>query len=111
MRLEFGALLGDLPALGEAEHLVAAAVGEDRMRPADEAVQPATPGNQLVARTQVQVIGVAEDDLRADLLEVAMPHRLDRSLRPDRHEGRRLHDAVRRLELAEPRGAVGASEA
>ena len=58
------ALLVDRPALGEAEHLVAAAVGEDRLRPADEAVQPAAPRDQIVAGPQIQVIGVAEQDLR-----------------------------------------------
>ena len=33
VRLEVDALLGDLAARGEAEHLVAAAVGEDRRGP------------------------------------------------------------------------------
>ena len=42
------------------------------------------------------------------VLEVAVQRRLDRALRADRHEGRRLDDAVRRLELAAARGAVGA---
>ena len=55
----------------QAEDLIAAAVGEDRPVPADEAVQPAAPRDQLVARPQVQVIGVAEDDLGAEILEVA----------------------------------------
>ncbi len=95
VRAELGALLGDLPAVGEAEHLVPAAVGQDRMRPSDEAVQAAAPGNQLVAGTEIEVIGVAENDLRARLLEIAVTHRLDGALRPDRHEGGRLHDAVR----------------
>ena len=95
------------PPLGEAEHLEAAAVGQDRARPADEAVQAAAPRDQLVARPQQQVIGVGEDDLGARILEVAMPNRLDRALRADRHERRRLDDAVRRLELAEARRAIG----
>ena len=50
---------------GEAEHLVSAAVGQDRAVPADEPVQPAAPRDELFAGTQVQVIGVAEDDSRA----------------------------------------------
>ena len=56
------AVLLDLAALRQAEHLVAAAVGEDRPGPADEAVEPAAAGDQLVAGPQIQVIGVAEDD-------------------------------------------------
>ncbi len=42
----------------------------------------------------------------AKILEIAMRDALDRALRPDRHEGRRLHDAVRRAHLAAPCGAV-----
>ena len=51
---------------------------------------------ELVAGPQVQVIGVAEDDRRADVLEVAQRQRLDRAARADRHERRRLDVAVRR---------------
>ena len=71
MRLELDARLVDHAPARQAEDLVAAAVGEDRPRPADEAVQAAAPRDQLVAGPQQQVIGVAEDDLRADLFEVA----------------------------------------
>ena len=42
------------------------------------------------------------------LVEVAVQRGLDGPLRADRHERRRLHHAVRRVELAEARGAVGA---
>ena len=101
VRLELGAFFPDDAALGQAEHLEAAAVGEDRPRPADERVQAAAARDQLVARPQEQVIGVAEDDLGADRLEVAVQRRLDRALRAHRHERRRLHDAVRRLEFTQ----------
>src|SRR5436190_16817415 len=107
MRTELSALLVDLAPRREAEQLIPAAVGEDGALPADETVQTAAARDQLVAGAQVQVIGVAEDDLRAGLFEVALAHRLDASLRADRHERRRLHDAVRRAQLAKARGAVG----
>ena len=42
--------------------------------------------------------------------QVAVEHRLDRSLRADRHERGGLHVAVRRLEPAEPRAAVGRAQ-
>ena len=58
------------PPVAEAEHLIAAGVGQDRAAPADEAVQPAAPRDQLVAGTQMQVIGVAEEDVGAELLEL-----------------------------------------
>ena len=109
MRLEIRALFRDDAPLRQAEDLEAAAVGEDRPLPADEAVQAAATRDQLVAGTQQQVIRVGEDDLGARLFEVAVASRLDGTLRADRHERRRLHDAVRRLELAETRRAVGAS--
>ena len=43
------------------------------------------------------MIGVAEDDLGAERLEIVVPNGLDRPLRADRHERRRLHHAVRRV--------------
>ena len=96
--------------VGQAEHLKATAVGEDRVIPADEAVKPAPARDQLVAGPQEQVIGVAEDDLGAELFQVALAHRLDGALRADRHERRRLHHAVRGRELAAARGAVDVSQ-
>ena len=53
VRLEAGALLGDLHERAEAEDLVAAAVGEDRPGPADEAMQAAALGDQVVAGTEI----------------------------------------------------------
>jgi hypothetical protein len=49
------------------------------------------------------VIGVAEDDLRAELGELPVRHRLHRAARADRHEDRRLNHAVRRAQLAPAR--------
>jgi len=94
----------------EAEDLKAAAVREDRSRPPDEPVQTAAAGDQLVTGPQEQMVGVAQDDLGIHLLQVAMQCRLDGSLRPDRHERRRLHGAMRGLEFTEPRQAVRALE-
>ena len=66
MRSEVRALLVDRAPRGEAEHLIAAAVGQDRPRPADEAVQAAAPRDEIVAGPQIQVIGVAQQDLGAE---------------------------------------------
>src|SRR5688572_24832812 len=110
MRLKPGAFIRDDPALRQAEHLEAAAVGENRPVPPDEAMQPPSPRNQLVAGTQEQVIRIAEDDLGSCLLEVSVARGLDDPLRADRHEGRGLDDTVGRLELAETRRAVGAPD-
>ena len=75
MRPEARAALVDRAPLGQAEDLIAAAVGQDRPGPADEAVQPAAPRDQIVAGPQIQVIGVAQQNLRAGALEVAVRER------------------------------------
>ena len=64
VRLEAHAVCGDLVAVAEAEDLKAAAVGEDRPGPVHKGVESPHPVDELVAGAQVEVIGVAEDDLR-----------------------------------------------
>ena len=110
MRAELRPLLANPPHRRQAEHLVAAAVGEDRPVPADEAVQAAGARDEVGAGPQEQVIGVAEDDLRAELVELPVRHRLHRAARADRHEHRRLDDAVRRTQLAAPGQAFAMSD-
>ena len=58
------------------------------------------------AGAEVQVIGIGEDDPRAELCELARRHRLDRGLRAHRHEAGRLDLAVRRGEARDPRRPV-----
>ena len=82
----------------EREHLKSARVGEDRTIPPHEAMQSAEIANQLVARTQMQMIRVAENHLRAELAQIDGIERLHRRQRADRHERRRVDDAVRRRE-------------
>ena len=93
--------------LGEAEDLVAAAVGQDRTPPADEPVQAAAARDQVVAGPQIEMIGVAEQDLGAEPLEIAVRDALDRALRADGHERRRLDLAVRRRQHAGARASIG----
>ena len=56
--------------VSQREHLEPAGVGQDRAAPAHEAVEAAELGDRLVARAEVQVVGVAEHDLRAERLEL-----------------------------------------
>ena len=95
--------------VAERDDLEAARVGEDRPVPAHEAVEAAEPRDPLVARTQVEVVGVGQDDRRAGVLEVVGVEGLDGGVRADRHEGRRLHDPVGQLQAPEARAgrAVG----
>jgi hypothetical protein len=73
-------------------------------------VQAAELLDQLVAGTEVQVVRVAEDDLRAQVAELLRVDGFDRALRADGHEGRRLHVAVRGAQRAGARVAVGGGE-
>jgi hypothetical protein len=74
-------------------------------------MQSPKPRDQCVAGTKIEVIGVAEDDLRAQILEIAMSDPFDRPLRAHGHKGGRLDGAMRRAHLATPRRAVTGEEA
>ncbi len=93
--------------VAQREDLEPAGVGEDRPVPRHEAVQAAEVADQLVAGAEVQVVRVAEQDLRAEVAHLVRVERLDGPLRPDRHEDRRAHLAVRGAQHAGARGAVG----
>jgi hypothetical protein len=92
-------LVGDA-AVHQREDLEAARVGEHRAGPVLEAVQPAEARDQLVARLEVQVVGVAQDDLRAVRQQLVGAERLHGGARAHRHEHRRLHVAVRGAQRA-----------
>ena len=110
MRPEIRSLLGDTDVLSKAENLEAPAIGEDRARPADETVESASTGNELVTRTQQQMVGVGQDDFGARLLQVDLANGLDGTLGADRHEGRRLDDAMSGLKFAAACRAIGGCE-
>src|SRR5262249_18637291 len=98
MRLKLGAVFRDDSPAGEAVDLEPSAVGENRSMPGGESMQPAQPSNDFRARAQHQVVGVAQDDLRADSLEVIGCDCLDASRCPYGHECRRLDDASWRMQ-------------
>ena len=93
----------DLTELGQAEHLESAAVGQDGAVPAGKLVQAAHIGYQLVTGAQMQVVGVAEHHLGADLLQILSGQAaLDGTGGGNILESRGLHRAVHSLELAPP---------
>ena len=100
---EMHALFLDLAQAGEREDLESAGIGEDRLIPAHKFVQPARLLDQFLAGADVQVIGVGEDDLRADLVQFARGRPLDGRLRAHRHKDRGLDVAVRGMHNAAPR--------
>ena len=111
VRAKVHTLFVDGPARGETEHLIPAAVGQNRFVPSDESVETSAPGDQIVAGPQIEMIGVAEKQRRADRLQIAVRHSLHGALRADRHERGRLDLAMRRGEDAAPRAAVTVGDA
>ena len=101
-------LLPDLPPAGQGEHLKAAAVGEDGAIPAHELMKSSHLPHHIVAGAQVQVIGVGELDLAADLLQVQGGHRpLDGGQGAHVHKDRGLGGAVGAGEHPPPGPALG----
>ena len=62
--------------------------------------------NDRLAGAEMQVIGVAQDDLRAGPLDVAGAQSAHDAMGADRHERRRQDRAVRQGEGAGPGGAL-----
>ena len=106
---EGDSLLRDLPQSGERKDLEAAGVGEDGTVPVHEFVKSPHLPHHVVAGPQVEVVGVGELDLAADLLEVVGGDRpLDGPLGAHVHKDRGLdHAAVGAGKLAAPGAAFG----
>ena len=61
----------------------------------------------LNARTQIQVIGVVQQNLHAEFFESVLRNAFNCANRADRHEDRRLHLAMGREETSRAGKAVG----
>jgi hypothetical protein len=100
------AVVVDADETREAHHLEAAAVGQDGTVPSHERVHAAERPHHVDARPLREVVGVREDDRRAQLFELPRRHALHAPVGRDRHERRRLDDAMRGREPAEPSAAL-----
>ncbi len=110
MEAEAHALIAGFSQLGEAEDLITAGIGEDGARPGHELMQPAELADEFVARTQIEMIGVCEDNFRAEFFERFLGQGFDGSLRAHGHEERSLDGAVGRGQAAAARaGRIGSS--
>src|SRR5919198_175877 len=94
----------------EREDLKAARVREDGAAPAHEAVKAAELLDHVGARTEVEVVGVAEEDRRPELLQSLGVEAFDARLRTHRHEGGGGHVAVCGVEEAGARLTLGGGE-
>ena len=68
--VEGDAFLLDVPKLCQGEHLKAAGIREDRPVPERHFVEAAKLCHELIAGPHMQMVGVAEHDLRVDVLQV-----------------------------------------
>ena len=97
-------LVGDGAELRERENLEAAAVGQDRLVPVHELVETTRGTDDLATRAEIQVVGIAEQDLGAGIGDLLRGEPLDRGLRAHRHEDRRANLPVGGLQDAEASG-------
>jgi hypothetical protein len=102
------ALLLDFSVLGQAVHLIPSGIGQDGPVPAHEPMQSSRLLQDIKARTKIQVVGVPQNDVRVDGFgQHILRHRLDGTLRANRHERGGAEVTVRRLQRAGPGLGMG----
>jgi len=95
MAFEGHALFRQLAQPRQAHHLKPAGIGEDRLVPVHELMQPAQTVDPFGSGAQHQMIGIAQQDIRTGRGDAFGHHRLDRGGSAHRHEGRRANIAPR----------------
>ena len=104
MRLEHHALFRDLAQPAQAEDLEASGIGEDGPRPIHELVQAAELADGFVAGPQIEMIGVAEDDVRVEVVDqIPRQEAFDSGLCTDRHEDGSFDVAMSGVQNPRPR--------
>ena len=99
--LEFYPFFADFAPIFKAVHLKTAAVGEHRSVPGRERMKPAGCLEDVDSGAQVQVVGVAQNDVCTGVVgQQVGTHRLYSPLGADRHENRGRHDAMGRVKEA-----------
>ena len=96
----------ELAAVGEAEDLIAAGIGQDRSLPAHEAVQASRTFDQLVAGAEVEMVGIGQHEGGAELGKVARFERLDVGGGAHGGKGRHLHGTVGGVKGGAARGSL-----
>ena len=106
MALEGYALFFNLADAGKREYLKSAAVGKHGLGPCHELVQTAAFANQLLAGTQMQMIGVGKHDFCADFQHFTRSHGLNSGQRANRHVHRCMDIAMGRVQQAQTCSAL-----
>ncbi|OGJ59522.1 hypothetical protein A2881_01570 [Candidatus Peribacteria bacterium RIFCSPHIGHO2_01_FULL_55_13] len=100
MRTECHAGIVNRADPGHGKDLVAAAIREDRLLPVDEMMQPSCLGHRVFSGMQMQMVRVAQQDLRAEREKILMCESFHRARRSHGHEERCFDGAVRGLQPA-----------
>jgi hypothetical protein len=102
MALKFDPMLLDSAQPLQGEHLETTRVGEHRAVPGGEPVQSTHRLHDVLARAEMQVVGVAQDDLGAGAADITRAEPADHGVSTDRHERRRSHVSMRQRESSRP---------
>src|SRR5713101_6426677 len=94
MRTEAHSVIGNLAQGGKAKHLIAAGIGEYRSVPGHEFMKSAKFADRFMARAKIQMVGISENNLRAEFFERFVAQRLHGSLCAHRHEERSIDRAT-----------------
>ena len=95
MRAEGAALRSQFPAVGQGEYLETAAVGQYRAVPSGKPVQASGHPQGLQPGPQIEMIGIAQDDLSPDIgFQVPMVHSFNRTDGTHGHKDRCLYGPV-----------------
>jgi len=107
MRTEGDTVFFYFSQLAETENLEAAGVSEDGARPRHEAVESAKLANLVNAGSQIEMIGIAQQDLYAQFFQQILGDALDAGKRANRHEYGGFNFSVRGDEATGTGGAGG----
>ena len=100
MTFEGHAFFGQLAQVRQAHHLKPARVRQDGFIPIHELMQATQTVDPFCRRTQHQMVGVPQQDIRTCRGHAFRHHRLDRGSGANRHERRRANIAARRADDA-----------
>ena len=103
---ETDAIVVDRSRISEREDLKATRVRQDRAVPRHEAMEATQLCDEIFAGLEMKVIGVAQQDLRADRLQLVRIDTFDCAERADRHKDRSLDCAMGGHERRCPRLAI-----
>src|SRR5579884_778357 len=108
MRAKTHAFLAHFAQLAQAEYLEAAGIRKQSAVPAHKSVQPPHFAHQLMPRPQIKMISIAQNDLRAQILQNILRDGLYGSRRAHRHKSGSLYRTMRSLN-ARQSGRTGLS--